>query len=133
MKQALIILGFIFFLVHNSNAQVLEKEEAEVFTEVETMPEFPGGMASLNKYIANNVKYPEEELDNSNMGKVIVTFIIDDYGAVRNVTVGKSSGYELLDKEAVRVVKSMPHWKPGTKNGKNVNVRFSLPIIFQIQ
>lgn len=102
-----------------------------VFTYVEQMPEFPGGEGELLKYLKENLKYPEEALDEEREGKVYVKFVVDENGDIRNAMSVRPIGYG-MDEEAVRVVESMPQWKPGKQNGKAVKVYFQLPIMFSI-
>lgn len=104
---------------------------AQVFTFVEQMPEFPGGDAELIKFLVQNIRYPKYELDHDIQGKVLVKFVVADDGSIRDVTVarGVSPG---LDAEAVRVVKMLPKFKPGTQQGKPVSVYFNLPIVFKL-
>jgi protein TonB len=116
--------------------EVFEQEEEiveeEVFTIVETMPEFPGGQAGLLKYLADNVKYPPAAKANSIQGRVYVTFTVGKDGKVRDVKIIRGV-HELLDKEALRVVKSLPRYKPGKQRGKAVSVSFNLPINFKLK
>jgi protein TonB len=107
-------------------------EESKIFTFVEQMPQFPGGDAALVKFLQKKIKYPKEELSKDIQGKVLIKFVVNEDGKVSDVTVerGASPG---LDKEAVRVVKSMPKFKPGKQQGKAVKVYFMLPIIFKLQ
>jgi protein TonB len=107
-------------------------EEPKVFTIVEQMPTFPGGEAALFKYLRDNIEYPSMERDNDIQGRVIVGFVVMEDGAISNVEVkkGVSPG---LDKEAIRVVRSMPAWKPGKQQGKSVRVAYVLPILFKLQ
>lgn len=102
-----------------------------VFTFVEQMPEFPGGQSELLKYLKENLKYPEEALDEERQGKVYVKFVVDENGDIKNATSVRPIGYG-MDEEAVRVVESMPQWKPGKQSGKAVKVFFQLPIMFSI-
>ena len=125
-----------------SGDQAIEKQEAlkepvseegkkQIYTVVEVMPEFPGGTKALHKYMADNIKYPEEALKKGISGTVYVSFIIFDNGEVDKVSILRGVGYG-LDEEALRVVKTMPKWKPGTQDGKAVNVAFNLPINFKL-
>ena len=110
----------------------LPKEEDEQewgFFIVEVMPEFPCGEAGLLKYIEVNTIYPEEARNKSLEGKVFINFLVSKTGEVQNVKVAKGID-PLLDNEAIRVVQSMPKWKPATQRGKPVEVSFSLPIAF---
>ncbi len=104
--------------------------DEDVFIIVEEMPEFEGGKDAMRDYIRKNVQYPAEARDNNITGEALVDFIVDKTGKVSQVKIKKSSGNEFLDKEAVRVVGSMPDWKPGSQRGQNVNVRFTIPIQF---
>ena len=108
---------------------VEEAPQEETFVIVEKMPEFPGVQAALMQYLSSNIKYPEECRKMGVEGKVFVKFIVDPTGSIINVQIlrGIADG-KLLEKEAVRVVESMPKWKPGTQGGKAVNVYFTLPI-----
>jgi tonB family C-terminal domain len=107
-------------------------EEEEVFTIVETMPEFPGGEAALRKFIADNIRYPTLAQENGIQGKVVVEFIIGKDGGVYDIAISRSVEGS-LDKEAVRVVNLMPKWIPGKKNGKTVKVKYFLPVMFRFQ
>jgi periplasmic protein TonB len=110
-----------------------EAPQEETFVIVEKMPEFPGGQAALMQYLSSNIKYPEECRKMGVEGKVFVKFIVDATGNIINVQVlrGVVDG-KLLEKEAMRVVQSMPKWKPGTQGGKAVSVYFTLPISFKL-
>ena len=110
---------------------VIEEEvvEEEVFTIVESMPEFPGGQAKLFEFLGKNTKFPPAAIANSISGKVYVNFTIGKDGKIRDVKIIRGV-HDLLDKEALRVVKSMPPWKPGKQRGKAVNVSYNLPINF---
>ena len=110
------------------------EEEAEpegAFDVVEQMPEFPGGAAGMMKFIAENVKYPEEAYSKGIEGRVLVQFIIEKDGSVTNVKVIKKVN-DAIDAEAVRVVKAMPKWKPGKQNGREVRVKYTIPVIFRL-
>lgn len=112
--------------------QETESDEVVNFYVIENKPEFPvGGVEGLNKWISQNVKYPEIAKENGVTGKVFVQFVIDKDGKVTNVEVVRSVD-PYLDKEAVRVVKSMPDWKPGSQRGKPVKVSFNIPINFKL-
>lgn len=104
--------------------------EGDIFQVVEDMPQFPGG--SVQKWIAKNVKYPMIAQENNIQGKVFVQFVIEKDGSVSDVKVARSVDPS-LDKEAIRVVKAMPKWKPGKQRGKPVRVSYTVPINFQLQ
>ena len=114
--------------------EVEEEEvvEAEIFTIVEEMPDFPGGLAKLADYLGKNIKYPQMARESGIQGLVFVNFVIEPDGSVSNVNVMRSLGGG-CDEEAIRVVKSMPKWKPGKQRGKAVRVSYILPVNFKLQ
>ena len=114
--------------------EVEEEEvvEAEVFTIVEEMPEYPGGLNKLTDYLSKNIKYPQMARESGIQGRVFVNFVVEPDGSVSNVNVMRSLGGG-CDEEAVRVVKAMPKWKPGRQRGKAVRVSYILPIVFKLQ
>jgi len=103
----------------------------QVYIMVEDMPEFPGGILELRRWIKSNVKYPETARKQKIMGKVYIGFVINKEGKVEGGKVLRSID-PLLDSEALRVVNSMPNWKPGKQKGKPVKVSFSFPITFHL-
>ncbi|MCQ2334860.1 MAG: energy transducer TonB [Paludibacteraceae bacterium] len=114
---------------------VVEEEEVveEVFVVVEKMPEFPGGQAALFKFLSENVKYPVIAQENGIQGRVICQFVVNKDGSIVDVEVVRSGGDASLDKEAVRVIKSMPKWHPGEQRGKAVRVKYTVPVNFKLQ
>lgn len=110
-----------------------EEEEQVIFVVVETMPEFPGGQAALFKYLSENVKYPVIAQENGIQGRVICQFVVNKDGSIVDVEVVRSGGDASLDKEAVRVIKSMPKWNPGKQRGKAVRVKYTVPVNFKLQ
>ncbi len=109
-----------------------EVKEQEIFTVVESMPEFPGGMGALMTYLAKNIKYPPLAKESGIQGKVFINFVVEPDGSISNVKVLRGIGGG-CDEEAVRVVKNMPKWKPGMQRGKPVRVSFNLPVKFTLQ
>lgn len=109
-----------------------DPEENVVFKVVENMPEFPGGVTELMKYLNNNVKYPIIAQENGIQGRVVVQFTVRRDGSIDDIEVVRSADPN-LDKEAVRVIKSMPNWKPGEQRGKKVNCKFTVPVVFKLQ
>lgn len=107
-----------------------EPKGPEIFTIVEDMPEFPGGEDKLYDYLGKNLKYPREAQNNEIEGMVIVQFVVDEEGNITSPKIVKSVGFG-CDEEALRVVKSMPQWKPGKQRNKAVKVYYNLPIMFQ--
>ena len=110
-----------------------EEEEEVIFVVVETMPEFPGGQQALFKYLSENVKYPVIAQENGIQGRVICQFVVNRDGSIVDVVAVRSSGEPSLDKEAIRVIKSMPKWKPGKQRGKAVRVKYTVPVNFKLQ
>ena len=110
-----------------------EEEEEVVFVVVEKMPEFPGGQQALFKYLSENVKYPVIAQENGIQGRVICQFTVNKDGSIVDVEVVRSGGDPSLDKEAVRVIKSMPKWKAGQQRGKPVRVKYTVPVNFKLQ
>ena len=109
-----------------------KEEEAKVFDVVEQMPSFPGGQSALLQYLSSNIKYPVVAEENGIQGRVIVTFVVEKDGSITDVRVVKSVDPS-LDKEAQRVVKSMPKWIPGKQNGAPVRVKYTVPVTFRLQ
>ena len=109
-----------------------EPVKEEIFTAVEQMPQFPGGEAELLKYIATHIKYPTMAAENNIQGRVVVKFVVKKDGNVGEVVVLRGKDPD-LDKEAVRVVKSMPRWTPGKQNGITVRVNYRVPVLFRLQ
>ena len=96
------------------------------------MPSFPGGQGAMFEFIANNIQYPIVAEENGVQGRVLVSFVIKKDGSLSNVRVVKSVD-PALDKEAVRLIKSMPKWSPGKEKGRFVNVKFTVPVTFRLQ
>lgn len=109
-----------------------QSEEEMVFLVVDEMPAFPGGQEALFKYLTDNVIYPQIAKENGIEGRVICTFVIEPDGRITNVEVVRSGGDPSLDKEAVRVVKAMPKWRPGKQRGQAVRVKFTIPVKFSL-
>lgn len=128
LKVALMMLVLLFSFM-TSTAQT--KKNDMVFDVVEVMPQFPGGQIEMLKYIMKNMKYPEQAMKEGIQGRVTVRFIVEKDGSISDVK-PILSVHPLLNKEAVRVVESMPKWTPGKQNGKPVRVRFNVPIMFKL-
>ncbi|MEZ5172727.1 MAG: TonB family protein [Bacteroidia bacterium] len=111
---------------------LIEEPPAQIFTIVEQMPEFPGGEEKLFEYLGKNIKYPAMARENGITGTVYVTFVVEGNGKITDVKKLRGIGGG-CDEEAIRVVKSMPEWKPGKQNGKSVRVQYNLPIKFTLR
>ena len=104
----------------------------KVFDVVEEMPSFPGGNGALMSYLNSNVKYPVVAQENGVQGRVIISFVVERDGSISDVKVARSVDPS-LDREAQRVVKSMPRWTPGKQNGQTVRVKYTVPVVFRLQ
>ena len=129
LKVALMMLVLLFSFM-TSTAQT--KKNDMVFDVVEVMPQFPGGQIAMLQYLMKNIKYPEQAVKEGIQGRVTVRFIVEKDGSISDVK-PVLSVHPLLNKEAVRVVESMPKWTPGKQNGKPVRVRFNLPVMFKLK
>ena len=110
-----------------------EPEEQEIFQVVEQMPEYPdGGMAGLMKYLSGAIRYPAIAAENGVQGRVTVQFVVNRDGSIVDAQVVRGVD-PYLDKEALRVINSMPKWKPGMQRGKPVRVRYTVPVNFRLQ
>ena len=142
MKKTVLLLGVMLFALNiqaqiatekNNATDCVTTDEVFDFQVVDKKPKFPGGMTSLQSYINRSLKYPQVSRENNSQGRVIVRFIIDCNGIVISPQVVRSSGDFYLDMEAVRVIESMPKWKPGKHKGKPVCVYFTMPIVFSLK
>ena len=122
-------------IIQSPVEEVVEEEEEEVvFVVVETMPSFPGGNQALFKYLSDNMKYPVIAQENGIQGTVVCQFVVNKDGSIVDVeAVKNTSGDATLEKEAIRVIKSMPKWSPGKQRGKAVRVKYTVPVRFRLQ
>ena len=110
-----------------------DPEEQTIFEVVEQMPEFPnGGMAGLMQFLSKNIKYPTIAQENGTQGRVTVQFVVNKDGSIVDAKVLRGVD-PYLDKEALRVINSMPKWKPGMQRGKPVRVKYTVPVMFRLQ
>ena len=105
----------------------------EALPVAEQMPEFPGGMGELMKYLGENIQYPTKAQDNHWEGVAVCQFVVEKDGSINEAKILQSSGHELLDAEALRVILNMPKWTAGKQDGDSVRVQFALPISFKLQ
>lgn len=115
----------------NGVVEITMKKSSDVFTLVEEMPEFPGGVEALKAYVASSLQYPTIALENRIQGRVFVSFVVGKNGSVTNAKLTRGVD-PALDKEALRIVQSMPNWNPGKQNGEYVEVAYEMPINFKI-
>jgi TonB family protein len=104
-----------------------------IYMDVESMPEFLGGQQAMMKFLAENIQYPVIAQENGIQGRVICQIVIEKDGSITNVKVAQSSGETFFDKEAIRVLTSMPKWKPGRHRGELVRVLYTIPITFRLK
>ncbi|MGV8094394.1 MAG: energy transducer TonB [Mangrovibacterium sp.] len=105
-----------------------EKDE-KIYTFVEQMPEFPGGTHALRKFIGKQLRYPKIAKEDAAQGQILVNFIVNREGNIWNVRILKSA-HPALDQEVIRVIYSLPQWKPGVHHGRAVNVEYNIPVSF---
>jgi TonB family protein len=124
-------LGNIF-LVKNNNSlpRILDKNE-KIYSLADVMPEFPGGEHAFRNYIISSIQYPEDAVEEGIIGRVFVSFVVSKNGEVANAEVVRGV-HESIDIEALRIINSLPSWKPGVKNGEIVNIRYTVPITFEM-
>lgn len=129
MKNLIILIGLS--LLSLNLLQVTAQNESDSIKVKEVYPEFPGGQEEMYRYLSNNLIYPEIAIEKRLEGKVYIKFIVTRDGSIDNVEVLKSDN-ELLNEEALRLVKEMPKWSPGSTNGEKVDVVYTLPINFRL-
>ncbi|MDZ4668740.1 MAG: energy transducer TonB [bacterium] len=137
LKVSLTCLLSVLLFNSNLKAQTQEpkaeqpKEEKEIVTMAEQMPEFPGGNEELYKYLSKEIKYPKKMRETKQEAKVFAQFTVNTNGDLEDIKVINEVNQEFVD-ETIRVIKKMPNWIPGQQNGKPVNVKFTLPIRFKL-
>ena len=114
----------------STNNMQTKQSDIKSSDKVEVMPEFKGGNKAMMEFLMMNMKYPESAIKAKQQGKAVVGFVVKKDGTINDVYIVKSTGYDVLDNEAMRVVKSMPAWEPGKQKGKPVDVKFFVPITF---
>ena len=136
MKRVLFILALLFtYVMVNAQSNTGSKEKTsneKIYDVVEIPPSFPGGQAALLAWIASHVNYPQKAMESRIEGRIIVGFVIECDGSVSQAKIIRSVD-PLLDDEAIRVVMGMPKWTPGRQNGKNVRVKYNVPVNFRLQ
>lgn len=108
------------------------EEPEKVYDMVEQMPEFPGGYTQMMEYISTHLQYPEDAQENGIQGRVIVQFVINADGSISDAQIAHKLAPS-CDNEALRLINSMPRWKPGQQGGENVRVKYTIPIVFRLQ
>ena len=130
MKKLILLAAIAMFCGFSAKAQKVVFDD-EIYTVIEVAPEFPGGVDSMYAFISRNIKYPEEALKNNVSGNVYVTFVVEKDGQITSTRLLRDIGAG-CGQEALRVVRSMPKWKPGTSQGKPKRVQFNLPFVFTL-
>ena len=130
MKKLILLAAIAMFCGFSAKAQKVVFDD-EIYTVIEVAPEFPGGVDSMYAFISRNIKYPEEALKNNVSGNVYVTFVVEKDGQITSTRLLRDIGAG-CGQEALRVVRSMPKWKPGTSQGKPKRVQFNLPLVFTL-
>jgi len=118
--------------VIDNSKDKMEMDKNGVYAKAEVMPSFPGGQNALEKYVEDNLQYPQQALDNGTEGRVLIEFDIDEKGKLYHPVIVSDKIGDGLEEEALKVVKGMPAWTPGQMKGKNVKTKFTLPISYQI-
>ena len=131
MKKLLFFRILGFTTLTTARAQNTDTPCGKVYQVVEQMPQFPGGPAAMMKFIADSLRYPSVVCTGGVEGRIVVRFVVDCKGNIVNPLVVRSVD-PLLDREAIRLVKSMPKWIPGRQNGKPVCVIYNVPIRFKL-
>ena len=134
MKKLIIMSLMAVFGLTTVSAQktVVAQKNQKVFDVVEQMPEYPGGIQALFEYLSQNVKYPADAENQKVEGRVIATFVVETDGSISSIEVVKPA-FPSLDAEAIRVLSGMPKWTPGKQSGKEVRVKYTVPINFNLK
>ena len=134
MKRMILLsmMAVLGLMTANAQKTVISQSNQSVYDQVEQMPEFPGGMPAMIEFLQTNLKYPKDAIKQQVGGRVMVMFVVETDGTLSNVRVAKKV-FPSLDSEAVRVVKTMPKWKPGKEKGRPVRVNFTLPVVFSLK
>ena len=134
MKKLILMsmMAIVCLMTASAQKTVVSQSKQNVYDAVEQMPEFPGGMPAMIEYLQTNLKYPKDAIKQQVGGRVMVMFVVETDGSLSNVRVARKV-FHSLDTEAVRVVKSMPKWKPGKEKGRLVRVNYTLPVVFSLK
>lgn len=134
MKTIMWIIYPVFilaFIIARPAVAQDDKTSSKVYTSVDEMPEYPGGIDAFRAYMSNEIRYPEDAKKDGVQGKVFVSFTVDKNGKIKDAEITKGV-HELLDKEALRVVGKMPAWTPGRQDGQAVAVKMTVPVQFAL-
>jgi protein TonB len=131
MKHKILLAFAVFFCTVGIAVAQDNSFCEEIFTVVETQPEYPGGQDSLTSFLSRNINYPAEAKAKGIEGRVYVTFVVEKDGNLSSFKILRDIGSGSGD-EVVRVLKKMPKWSPGKQRGKPVRVQFTLPVLFRL-
>ena len=129
---SLMLLLPVMVMAQDAAYDEMVARKDSVFVKVERMPEFPGGQQAMFEFLSKNVHYPKVAEKARAQGRVICQFVVNQDGTIEDVHVVRSGGHVALDKEAVRVIKLMPKWKPGKMGGEPVRVKYTVPVNFRL-
>ena len=134
MKKMILLSMMAVLCLMTASAQktVVSQSNQNVYDQPEQMPEYPGGMPAMIDFLQTNLQYPQDAIKQKVEGRVMVMFVVETDGSLSNVRVARKV-FPSLDAEALRVVKTMPKWKPGKEKGKAVRVNYTLPVVFSIK
>ena len=140
MKKTLFIFALLLWCISLCAQETQPKalvtdsvDEEVIFIEVDPMPEFPGGQKALFDYLSFNTHYPKQAYRKGIQGRVVCQFVVKKDGKISKVKVVRSAGDKSLDREAIRVIRSMPKWKPAMYQGKPVSVKYTVPVTFRLK
>lgn len=131
MKKIFLLAVIALAAVLTASAQTSKAAKEKVYDVVEEMPEYPGGMSEMIKFLGANIKYPAESAKRKEQGTVIVQFVVEKDGSTTDYEIMRHATPE-LDNAAIEVIKKMPKWKPGKTDGKPVRVKFVMPVTFRL-
>ena len=131
---ACLFFGTVIMMAQNNKDSIVVSQDTVVYENVDKEPEFPGGERAMFQFISHKLVYPADAQDNRIQGRVILKFIVEKDGSITHIeAVINKQEEKILAKEAYRVLKSMPKWKPGLLNGVPVRTKYSLPVVFRLQ
>lgn len=124
-------MTFLTLVVGINASAYMMPLDTNIYDMPEQMPEFPGGATAMEHFISDNLTYPTEAKAKKIQGKVYIQFVVEKDGSIEHVKIRRGV-HHLLDEEAIRIIKIMPDWKPGSMRGKTVRVRHTIPIVFAL-
>ncbi len=132
MKKWLMMAWGTIMMISTATAQTVKENDEKIYDECEVMPEFPGGYQALSEFLQKQLEYPAEAIKRGEQGKVLVAFVVEKDGSPSHFKI-KNHATPTLDAAAIKVLKKMPKWKPGTVKGQTVRVRYVLPVYYKLK